>query len=74
MMMTASVIFYYCVLPKDKSVEPDKDIIITSENPCELLFLQKISYNSVKTTKMEVKQKTKRITLALLAVLTYNVA
>ena len=42
MMMTASVIFYYCVLPKDKSVEPDKDIIITSENPCELLFLQKI--------------------------------
>ena len=41
-MMTASVIFYYCVIPKDKSSDPDKDIIITSDNPCELLFLQKI--------------------------------
>lgn len=41
-MLTASNIFYYCVIPKDKSSEPDKNIIISSDNVCDLLFIQSI--------------------------------
>lgn len=41
-MLTASAIFYYCVIPKDASENSDEYVVVTSENPCELLFLQRI--------------------------------
>lgn len=41
-MLTASAIFYYCVIPKDVSEDPDRYTVVTSDNPCELLFLQRI--------------------------------
>ena len=41
-MFTASDIFYYCVIPKDKSSDPDRNIVISSDNICDIIFIQKM--------------------------------
>lgn len=40
--LTASAVYYYIVIPKDRSEEPDKNIIIKSESVCDLMFIQKM--------------------------------
>jgi hypothetical protein len=41
-MYSSCAIFFYCVIPKDKSTEKDKDIVIKSQSICDLLFLQRM--------------------------------
>ena len=41
-MYTSCAIFFYCVVPKDKSSYPDMDIVIKSNSICDIVFLQKM--------------------------------
>ena len=44
---TCNAIFFYCVVPKDKSTDRAKHIVIKSNSVCDLVFLQKmLKFNS----------------------------
>ena len=42
MMYSSNAIFFYLVVPKDKSVGREKDIVIKSASICDLIFLEKM--------------------------------
>lgn len=42
MMYSSNAIFFYLVVPKDKSVDREKDIVIKSTSICDLIFLEKM--------------------------------
>ena len=42
MMYSSNAIFFYLVVPKDKSIDREKDIVIKSASICDLIFLEKM--------------------------------
>jgi hypothetical protein len=42
MTFSSNAIYFYCVVPKDRSTDVNKDFVIRSNSICDIIFLQRI--------------------------------